>query len=83
MSEELPGFPYHPDPLATGTVVASNTTCFSCGRARGFIYTGPVYAVEDFPTCCAHGASRMAARLRSTTRTSSVTRSGTMSRLRS
>ncbi|MEU2338226.1 CbrC family protein [Streptomyces sp. NPDC013172] len=34
MSEELTGFPYHPDPLATGAVVASSTTCFCCERAR-------------------------------------------------
>ncbi|MER6069732.1 CbrC family protein [Streptomyces sp. NPDC001817] len=41
MSEELPGFPYHPDPLATGAVVASSTTCLSCGRKRRVHLHGP------------------------------------------
>lgn len=62
MSEELPGFPYHHDPLATGAVVASNTTCLCCGRVRGFVYTGPVYAVEELsnllcPWCIADGSA--------------------------
>ncbi len=62
MSEELPGFPYHPDPLSTGAVVASGTTCVCCGRARGFIYAGPVYAVEELshllcPWCIADGSA--------------------------
>ncbi|MFB9346169.1 MULTISPECIES: CbrC family protein [Streptomyces] len=62
MSEELPAFPYHPDPLATGAVVESSTTCLCCGRARGFIYTGSVYAVEELssllcPWCIADGSA--------------------------
>ncbi|MEU2657381.1 CbrC family protein [Streptomyces sp. NPDC007325] len=60
MSEKLPGFPYHPDPLATGAVVESSKRCLCCGRARGFIYTGSVYAVEELsnllcPWCIADG----------------------------
>ena len=47
----LPSFRYHPDPVATGSVVKSRTECVCCGRARGFIYTGPVYAVEEYDEC--------------------------------
>lgn len=47
----LPHFKYHPDPLATGCVAASDTVCACCGQARGYIYTGPVYAVEDYDDC--------------------------------
>ncbi|WP_369780629.1 CbrC family protein [Streptomyces sp. R33] len=36
-------------------------TCICCGRGRGYIYTGPVYAVEDLkdrlcPWCIASGS---------------------------
>lgn len=47
----LPDFKYHPDPIATGSVVESDTECASCGRARGFAYSGPVYATEEYDDC--------------------------------
>lgn len=47
----LPIFKYHPDPLATGNVVKSETKCACCGKARGFIYTGPVFAVDEYDQC--------------------------------
>lgn len=47
----LPSFRYHPDPLATGSVVVSPDECVCCGIARGYIYTGPVYAVEEYDNC--------------------------------
>ncbi|MEF9906118.1 CbrC family protein [Streptomyces sp. P9-A2] len=53
MSEELPGFPYRPDPLATGAVVASSTTCLCCGRARGSSTRARCTRSRNFPTCCA------------------------------
>jgi len=58
----LPTFKYHPDPLATGMVVKSDTKCACCGNARGFIYTGPVYAAEEYdqricPWCIADGSA--------------------------
>lgn len=58
----LPEFPYHPDPLATGVIIPSDTTCVCCDQARGYIYTGPVYAVEDLddvlcPWCIADGTA--------------------------
>ena len=62
MSDALPEFPYHPDPVATGSVERSQATCRACGRARGFIYTGPVYAIEELddsfcPWCIANGSA--------------------------
>jgi uncharacterized protein len=58
----LPEFPYHPDPLATGSVEVSDTPCVACGQRRGFIYRGPVYAVEELvdrlcPWCIADGSA--------------------------
>ncbi len=40
--EPLPAFKYHPDPVATGFVEASESPCLGCNRIRGYIYTGPV-----------------------------------------
>ncbi|MET9535060.1 MULTISPECIES: CbrC family protein [unclassified Streptomyces] len=62
MTELLPEFPYHPDPVATGVVVPSDATCLCCERKRGHIYTGPVYAAEDLtghlcPWCIADGSA--------------------------
>ena len=48
---ELPAFKYHPNPIATGSIVASNTECCCCGKARGCIYIGPVYAIEEYEAC--------------------------------
>ena len=58
----LPSFKYHPDPLATGSVTASDAECVCCGRARGYIYIGPVFAIEDYdqkicPWCIADGSA--------------------------
>jgi uncharacterized protein CbrC (UPF0167 family) len=58
----LPTFTYHPDPLATGSVEPSKEPCIACGRARGFIYTGPAYAAEELdggfcPWCIADGSA--------------------------
>lgn len=47
----LPAFRYHPDPLATGSVIASDVCCACCGDARGYVYTGPVYAVDEYEQC--------------------------------
>jgi hypothetical protein len=63
-TEPLPRFRYHPDPLRTGSVVPSDVTCVVCGRARGSIYTGPVYAEEDLddsicPWCIADGSAHL------------------------
>src|SRR5215831_4238076 len=62
VSEALPAFRYHPDPVGTGFVAPASTACAVCGRQRGFIYTGPVYAVDDLqrkvcPWCVADGSA--------------------------
>lgn len=59
--ESLPSFRYHPDPVATGAVQESTAVCECCGRARGFIYTGAVYAEDEVeqicPWCIADGSA--------------------------
>ncbi len=48
----LPEFRYHPDPVATGSVVASTAACESCGRRRGYALTSTIYAEEEVETVC-------------------------------
>jgi uncharacterized protein len=59
MSYSLPKFDYHPDPVATGSVIPSNAVCDCCGQAHGFIYDGPVFTEEEVkaicPWCIANG----------------------------
>lgn len=62
MSEPLPSFRYHPDPVATGAVKKSESACICCGRQRGGIYVGPVYSVNELneslcPWCIADGSA--------------------------
>ncbi|MEU8692471.1 CbrC family protein [Streptomyces sp. NPDC048665] len=58
----LPPFPYHPDPVATGSVRAADEPCACCGHDQGWIYTGPVHG-EDVPDgrlcpyCIAYGTA--------------------------
>jgi len=61
---EHPKFRYHPDPVASGSVVASKANCACCGQARGFVYDGPVYSEEEedlsgrlCPWCIADGSA--------------------------
>lgn len=64
-SGPLPTFRYHPDPVATGSVVESPHACRRCTSARGWIYIGPVYAVEwlrdELCPWCIHDGSAAAA----------------------
>src|SRR5918992_4376302 len=58
----LPAFRYHPDPLETGSIKVSEDMCVCCERARGFLYTGPVYAEDELddalcPWCIADGSA--------------------------
>jgi uncharacterized protein len=58
----LPTFRYHPDPVASGSVVRSDATCECCGDRRGYLYAGPVYseaALESglCPWCIADGSA--------------------------
>ncbi|MFE1834943.1 CbrC family protein [Streptomyces sviceus] len=56
----LPRFPYHPSPVATGSVTTSDAPCACCGQERGWVYTGPVHAADApdsgiCPYCIAFG----------------------------
>ncbi|MGW8333016.1 CbrC family protein [Streptomyces sp. NPDC055897] len=62
MTELLPDFPYHPDPVATGVIVPSGSACLCCGRERGYVYKGPLHAAEELgsrlcPWCIADGSA--------------------------
>lgn len=62
MNRVLPTFTYHPDPISTGNVEASDTVCRCCGKSQRYIYTGSVYCVEDLrdrlcPWCIADGSA--------------------------
>lgn len=59
--DELPSFRFHPDPVATGAVRSSDSSCRCCGQARGFV-VGHVYAEEALdeavcPWCVANGTA--------------------------
>src|SRR4051812_17448690 len=61
-SDPLPNFRYHPDPLKTGSIKPSSAECVCCGKSRGYIYAGPVYAIEEYdksicPWCIADGSA--------------------------
>ena len=58
----LPEFRYHPDPIATGSIKASEATCVCCDQARGYIYTANTYCEEGLeealcPWCIADGSA--------------------------
>lgn len=62
VAESLPAFRYHPDPIASGSVVTSTTKCKCCKKVRGFIYGGPAYSDDDLddalcPWCIADGSA--------------------------
>jgi uncharacterized protein CbrC (UPF0167 family) len=57
---DLPTFRYHPDPVGTGSFVATRDRCPYCGSDRTYVYDGPVYAIEEpdppCPKCIADGS---------------------------
>ena len=61
----FPDFQYHPDPRATGSIVASTIPCALCGHAYGYVYVGPVFAADDMvdgpfcPWCIADGSAAL------------------------
>ncbi len=59
----LPSFRYHPDPLATGSIEASETICAGCGQARGYVYVGASYGEDEYVdcTCCGDAAAFLGA----------------------
>jgi uncharacterized protein len=61
-TESLPQFRYHPDPVRTGSIVASDTECVCCGVSRGYVYAPSPFAEDDLegqlcPWCIADGAA--------------------------
>jgi uncharacterized protein CbrC (UPF0167 family) len=60
----LPVFRYHPDPLSSGSIVASSARCRCCGESRKYVYAGSVYAGEELedalcPWCIADGSAHL------------------------
>lgn len=58
----LPNFRHHPDPVASGSIVAADAECACCKHARGFIYVGPAYNEGSLeaaicPWCIADGSA--------------------------
>ena len=58
---DLPHFPYHRDPVASGSVEFCDTICECCGAARGAVYLDNIYtaaAVQSLcPWCIADGSA--------------------------
>jgi len=62
---ELPFTKYHPDPVATGSVVANpDQPCLCCNKKRGYVYAGPAYSERYHylsgcicPWCVADGSA--------------------------
>jgi len=60
LSQSLPHFIYHPDPLATGAFVEGEAkVCPSCGKESNVYYALRPYSIEEIehlcPTCIANG----------------------------
>lgn len=57
----LPNFPYHRDPVASGSIRETDEKCDCCGEARGVMYEGTPYCEEEelnlCPWCIADGAA--------------------------
>jgi uncharacterized protein len=48
----LPRFPYHRDPVASGSVRTCDAACECCGESRGILYAGVVYSREQAGSIC-------------------------------
>jgi uncharacterized protein len=48
----LPEFPYHRDPVASGSIRKSDAACQCCGRVRGILYAGVIYSRADVDSLC-------------------------------
>lgn len=48
----LPRFRFHPDPVASGSLVPSRAQCACCDQRRGYTYTSTLYAHENVPGLC-------------------------------
>lgn len=52
MMISLPFFKYHPDPIATGSIIESDEPCECCRRSRGYLYDGPVFSTQRIKRVC-------------------------------
>jgi uncharacterized protein CbrC (UPF0167 family) len=61
LTDNLPRFRYHPDPLATGSFEFSSEECQVCRKRTGFAYSGGLYTELDLsivcPWCIADGSA--------------------------
>jgi len=57
----FPKFRYHPNPIATGSIVSSDEACECCGQVRGYVYCTSPYGENGIeyvcPWCIADGAA--------------------------
>lgn len=58
---EIPKFRFHPEPFSSRALVDSKAKCECCGKARGYLYEGPVYSTAEVegicPWCIADGSA--------------------------
>ena len=59
---QLPTFKFHSSAYKNKIVVNSDKKCICCNQQRGYIYSGPVYAIADIrdeicPWCIADGSA--------------------------
>ena len=58
---DLPKFTYHPNPIATESIIPSDETCECCGKARGYVYCTTPYGEQEIefvcPWCIADGTA--------------------------
>ena len=57
----IPEFKYHPDPMSTGSIKASDRECECCGKVRGYTYASNLYCPDEIeiicPWCIADGSA--------------------------
>ena len=49
---ELPRFPFHRNPMESGSIRESDNACDCCGQKRGVAYTGNIYCRANPETLC-------------------------------
>lgn len=58
---DLPKFTYHPNPIATESIIPSDEACECCGEARGYVYCTTPYLEKEIefvcPWCIADGSA--------------------------
>lgn len=52
ITPKLPHFPYHRDPVASGSIRESDAACECCGQARGILYAGSIYSLPKVNALC-------------------------------